>query len=59
MIVFLKAFDEHFCNIVKEKNSYTFDEIIHDAKFNPMYHLSDDGTITILQLDKIDDYTKL
>lgn len=59
VIVFLKAFDEHFCNIVKEKNSYTFDEIIHDAKFNPMYHLSDDGTKTILQLDKIDDYTKL
>lgn len=59
ILVFIKAFDEHFSNVVKEKTSYIASEIVHNAKFNPMFKQSADGTKTILELDKIDDYLSL
>ena len=57
IIVFIKAFDEHFSNVVKEKTSYIAEEIVHNATFNPMFKKSDDGKNTLLELDKIDDFT--
>lgn len=59
IIVFMKAFDEHFSNVVKEKSSYIASEIICNAKFSPMFRKSEDGKNTLLELDKIDDYTLL
>jgi inward rectifier potassium channel len=59
VIVFFKAFDEHFSNVVKEKSSYIHDEIIMNAKFKPMFRKSENGMHTILELDKIDDYQLL
>lgn len=59
VIVFFKAFDEHFSNVVKEKSSYIHDEIICNARFKPMFRKSENGMHTILELDKIDDYELL
>ncbi len=59
IIVFFKAFDEHFSNVVKEKSSYIASEIICNARFNPMFKKSEDGKNTILELEKIDDFTML
>lgn len=56
LLVFVKAFDEHFSNIVQQRTSYTFDEIVHGAKFNLMFRQSEDKKSTILELDKIDAY---
>jgi|JI6StandDraft_1071083.scaffolds.fasta_scaffold191083_2 inward rectifier potassium channel len=46
-----------FSNVVKEKTSYIAEEIVHNATFNPMFKKSDDGKNTLLELDKIDDFT--
>lgn len=59
IIVFTKAFDEDFSNIVKERQSYLYSEIIYGAKFDMMYRHSSGGNKTILELDKIDSYTKV
>lgn len=57
ILVFVKAYDEHFSNYVQQRTSYTFDEIIHGAKFVQMYRQSDNQKTTLLELNKIDDYT--
>jgi inward rectifier potassium channel len=59
ILVFIKGFDEHFSNIVKAKTSYHYSEIIEHAKFNLMFKKSDDGQMTILELDRINDYSLL
>ncbi len=56
ILVFVKAFDDMFSNIVLAKSSYTFKEVVVGARFVPMYHRSDDGTRTILHLDKLNTF---
>lgn len=56
LMVFVKAFDEHFSNTVQQRTSYTWEDIVHDAKFIQMFRQSDDKQSTILELDKIHDY---
>lgn len=56
IMVYIKAFDEVFSNNVVTRTSYVSSEIIWGAKFNMMYHPNDDKSITILDLDKINDY---
>ncbi|GBL35133.1 ATP-sensitive inward rectifier potassium channel 15 [Filimonas sp.] len=56
LMVFVKAFDEHFSNTVQQRTSYDASDIIHGAKFAQMFRQSDDKTSTILELDKIHDY---
>lgn len=53
MIVFIKAFDDHFSNIVQQRTSYTYREVVYGAKFLPMFRRADDKSTTILELDKI------
>ncbi len=57
ILVFLKAFDDMFSNIVVARTSYTFREIIIGAKFNSMFQRSQKGDKTILYLDKLNSYT--
>lgn len=57
--VTLKGFDDVFSNTVLTRTSYTFDEIIFDAKFIPMYKESEDGSTTILFLDKLNHFVKV
>lgn len=56
VIVAIKAFDDHFSNIVQQRTSYTYHELIYGARFLPMFHRAPDGSETILELDKINTY---
>ncbi|TKK68608.1 transporter [Ilyomonas limi] len=57
--VLLRGFDEVYANTVQRRTSYTFDEIVHNAKFLPMYHESEDGKTTIFELNKLNHYQQL
>ncbi len=59
VIVYVKAFDDHFSNIVVQRTSYTHNEVEYGAKFQPMYRRANDGTNTILELDKINAWEKV
>lgn len=56
IVVFIKTFDDMFSNTVAIRTSYTFDEVIYGAKFEPMYTRSIDNSKTILNLDKLNSY---
>ena len=58
IIVFIKAFDDMFSNTVVDRSSYTFKEIVVGAKFLPMYHRSSAGSKTILEVEKLNSFTK-
>lgn len=58
-IVFIKTFDDMFSTVVGAQTSYTFDEVVYNAKFKMMYHENDNRTKTILELDKLNDFQKL
>lgn len=53
VIVYVKAFDDHFSNVVQQRTSYTYQQVVYGAKFLPMFERSQDGTYTLLELDKI------
>ena len=55
-LVFIKAFDDMFSNTVVARSSYTFNELVMGAKFNPMYKRSMEGNKTILYMDKLNSY---
>lgn len=57
LLFFVKAFDEVFSNNVIGRTSYVSAEIIYGAKFNMMYHPSADKSKTILDLEKLNDYS--
>lgn len=54
MMIYLKAFDEDFSNTVIARTSYTYDEIIDNAKFLPVFHESPNGTV--VELHKLNQY---
>ncbi|MGI8584030.1 MAG: ion channel [Chitinophagaceae bacterium] len=56
VLVFLKAFDDMFSNIVVARTSYIFSEVVFGAKFKPMYKSSSDNKKTILHLGKLNSY---
>jgi inward rectifier potassium channel len=58
MIVSIKAFDEHFSNIVQQRTSYTYRELVEGAKFLPMFRKAPNGTHTILELQKVNAFEK-
>ena len=57
IIVYLKAFDDMFSNIVVARTSYIFKEVIVGAKFKPMFEGFETGNKTILYLDRLNSYT--
>ncbi len=58
ILVFIKAFDDMFSNVVVARTSYTLNEVIIGAKFDPMYHRSAARDKTLLHLDKLSSITK-
>ena len=58
-MVFLKAFDDMFSNTVVKRTSYTFDEVVYGAKFNPMFTQSKSDAKTNLEIDKLNSYSKV
>ncbi len=53
LYVMLKGFDDVFSNFVQHRTSYTYNEILFNRKFVPMYRESEDGSTTILELHKL------
>ena len=58
IVVFIKAFDDMFSNTVVDRSSYTLKEVVIGAKFVPMYHRSSTGQKTILDLEKLNEFTE-
>jgi hypothetical protein len=58
ILVFVKTFDDMFSTIVGAQTSYTFDEIIYDAKFKMMYHENGNHSKTILELNQLNEFVK-
>lgn len=59
IMVYLKAFDDMFSNTVVKRTSYTFEEVVYGAKFNPMFTQSKNDTKTNLEIDKLNSYSKV
>ncbi len=59
LLVLLKAYDEVFANTVVARTSFTAYEFVDKAKFIPMYHPSPSNDATILEMDKLNDFTLL
>jgi inward rectifier potassium channel len=59
VMVTVKAFDDHYSNTVQQRTSYTAEELVYGAKFQPAFRRSEDGGTTLLELDKINDYQPL
>ncbi|MBL7727459.1 MAG: transporter [Dinghuibacter sp.] len=55
LLVFVRAFDESFSNTVVSRTSYRYDEWAFGVKFIPMYHASETGLATILEMDKLNE----
>jgi inward rectifier potassium channel len=53
VIVNMKAFDDHFSNVVQQRTSYTHHQVVYGAKFLPMFEREPGGRYTILELEKI------
>jgi inward rectifier potassium channel len=58
IMVFLEAFDDTFSNTVIARTSYIGSELVVGAKFIPMYHKSTDGRVTVMDLDKLNQYSQ-
>ncbi len=59
LLVFIHGFDESFANTVISRASYTVEDFVYGAKFNPMFYPDKNSTYTILQLDLLDSYSKV
>jgi len=59
VFVLIRGFDDVYSSNVLQRTSYTYEEMVFDAKFLPMYRESEDGKTTILELDKLNDFIKL
>lgn len=59
IIVFVKAFDDMFSNMVVKRTSYIFSEVVYGAKFDLMYSRNQEQSKTILEIDKLNDFKKV
>jgi inward rectifier potassium channel len=55
----VSGFDGIYSNIVMQRTSYTYNEIVWGGKFRAMYHESADGSSTVLDLHRLSDYEKV
>lgn len=59
ILVFLKVFDDMFSTTVVKRASYSFDEVVFGAKFQPMFSRSDNQNKTVLHIDKLNLFEKI
>jgi inward rectifier potassium channel len=59
ILVQVAGFNPVFSNMVMQRTSYTYKELIWGAKFKPMYHESPAGNTTILELNKLNHFEKV
>jgi len=53
--VLVRSFDDVYSNVVLQRTSYTYDEILFNRKYKPMYRESSDGKTTIVELHKLNE----
>lgn len=51
--VLVRGYDDVYSTTVISRTSYVYDEIRFNAKFIPMFHESEDGKTTIVELNKL------
>jgi hypothetical protein len=56
VLVFIKAFDDMFSNIVVSRTSYVFSEIFYGGKFEPMFERDTSGEKTVIHIDKLNSF---
>lgn len=59
LYVLVRAYDDVYNATVQQRTSYIFKEIKHGVKFVPMYHESADGSITVIEMDKLNEYRQV
>jgi inward rectifier potassium channel len=59
LYVLIRGFNDVYSNYVLQRTSYTYNEILFNRKFVPMYRESKDGKTTILELHKINQYEEM
>jgi inward rectifier potassium channel len=59
ILVTIKGFDTTFSQIVIGRTSYHHKSLVWDARFKSVFHRSENGKETVLQLDKLNDFEKL
>ena len=57
--VSIRAFDDVYSNIVQQRTSYTWEEILFGRKFVQMYRESDDGKTTIVELQRLHEHKEV
>jgi inward rectifier potassium channel len=57
--VSVRAFDDVYSNLVQQRTSYTYEEILFGRKFVQMYRESDDGRTTIVELQRIHEHKEV
>jgi inward rectifier potassium channel len=57
--VSVRAFDDVYSNVVQQRTSYTYEEILFERKFVQMYRESDDGKTTIVELQKLHEHRQV
>jgi inward rectifier potassium channel len=55
----IKGYDDVYSTVVIQRTSYTYEEIKFNKKFVTMYHESEDGKTTILELNKLSSYKEV
>lgn len=59
LYVLIRGFDDVYSNVVQQRTSYTYHEIVFNGKFVPMYRESLDGKTTILELHKLNAFEQV
>ncbi|MBC7912819.1 MAG: ion transporter [Pyrinomonadaceae bacterium] len=55
LMILIKAFDDTFSQTVHSRTSYKYNEVVFNAKFQPVFY-PDEGGIMTMDLSKINDY---
>lgn len=59
LYVLVRGYDDVYSNVVLQRTSYTYEEIMFNRKFKPMYRESSDGKTTIVELHKLNEHISL
>ncbi len=59
VLVYIKAFDDLFSNIVVARTSYLFEEVHYGGKFDPMFERDDAGNKTVIHIDKLNSFKQV
>jgi inward rectifier potassium channel len=57
LLILIRGFDDTFSQVVNARFSYRYDEFVWGAKFDPAFHIDEDGGI-VLDVAKLSDYTE-